>query len=118
MSRLNLRPIKLFGADARLLPLAGRLPEPLVQPILARVMASGRGGKRPSLHLHLATGGSAPSEVAWLNGAVAAAATKLGGRAPVNARLAELVAACGQDPARRDWFRGRPDRLLEAVGAE
>ena len=116
MSRLNLRPLKLFGADTRLLPLAGPLPGPLIQPILARVVAGGRGGKRPSLHLHLTAGSGAPSEVEWLNGAVAAAARKLGGRAPVNARLAELVEACNQDPERRAWFRGRPDRLIEAVG--
>jgi 2-dehydropantoate 2-reductase len=118
MSRLNLRPIKLFGADARLLPLAGRLPGALVQPILARVVAGGRGGKRPSLHLHLASGAGSPTEVEWLNGAVAHAATKVGGRAPVNAGLAALVEACNRDPERRAWFRGRPDRLIEAVAAE
>lgn len=117
MSRLNLRPIKLFGADTRLLPIAGRLPGPLVRPIFARVVASGRGGKRPSLHLHLAAGGDGPTEVGWLNGAVAGAATRLGGRAPVNARLAELVEDCNRDPERRTWFRGRPDRLLEAVAS-
>ena len=80
-------------------------------------MGAGRGGKRPSLHLHLEAGNSAPTEVEWLNGAVAGAATRLGGRAPVNARLAELVTECNADPARRAWFRGRPDRLLEAITA-
>ena len=118
MSRLNLRPIKLFGADARLLPLAGRLPGALVQPIFSRVVAGGRGGKRPSLHLHLAGRAGTPTEVEWLNGAVARAATRVGGRAPVNARLAALVEECNRDPARRAWFRGRPDRLVEAVAAE
>ncbi len=116
MNGLGLRPIRLFGADVRLLPIAARLPGPLVQPILARVVAAGRGGKRPSLHLHL-EGGTGPSEVAWLNGAVAAAATRLGQPAPVNARLAELLEACGHDPERRAWFRGRADRLLEAVAS-
>lgn len=115
MSRLNLRPIKLFGADTRLLPIAGRLPGPLVRPIFARVVASGRGGKRPSLHLHLAAGSGRPTEVEWLNGAVASAAMKLGGRAPVNARLAVLVEDCNRDASRRAWFRSRPDRLIEAV---
>jgi 2-dehydropantoate 2-reductase len=118
MSRLNLRPIKLFGADARLLPLAGRLPGALVQPILSRVVAGGRGGKRPSLHLHLAGAAGSPTEVEWLNGAVARAATRVGGRAPVNARLADLVEECNRDPARREWFRGRADRLVEAVATE
>jgi len=117
MSRLDLRPVKLFGADTRLLPLAGRLPGSLVQPVMTRIVAAGRGGKRPSLHLHLAAGTGAQSEVEWLNGAVAAAAVKLGGRAPVNARLAELVEASNLDPERRAWFRQRPDRLLEALAA-
>ena len=115
MDGLHLRPIKLFGADTRLLQLAARLPRPLVQPVLIWVVAAGRGGKRPSLHLHLDAGSGAPTEVAWLNGAVAAAAIELGGLAPVNARLAKLVEACNQDPERRAWFRGRPDRLTEAV---
>jgi 2-dehydropantoate 2-reductase len=113
----GLRPIKLFGADARLLPIAMGLPGPLVQPILVRVVAAGRGGKRPSLHLHLEAAGGAPSEVDWLNGAVALASAQLGRQAPVNARLAELVDACNRDPERRAWFRGRPDRLIEATGA-
>ena len=116
MTGLGLHPIRLFGADTRLLPIAARLPGPLVQPILSRVVAGGRGGKRPSLHLHL-DGGSGPTEVAWLNGAVARAAAKLGRQAPVNACLAELVEACNQDPERRAWFRGRPDRLLETIAA-
>ena len=115
MDGLGLRPIKLFGADTRLLPLAARLPGPLVQPILVRVVAAGRGGKRPSLHLHLAAGSGSPTEVAWLNGAVARAAAGLGRSAPVNARLTELVEECNRDPARWAWFRGRPDRLAEAI---
>jgi 2-dehydropantoate 2-reductase len=117
MGGLGLRPIKLFGADTRLLPIAARLPGPLVQPILVRVVAAGRGGKRPSLHLHLAAGSARRTEVDWLNGAVARAAAELGQAAPVNARLAELVEECNQDPGRWAWFRGRPDRLFEAIPA-
>jgi len=115
MRGLGLRPIKLFAADTRLLPIAARLPDPLVQPILVRVVAAGRGGKRPSLHLHLAAGSARRTEVDWLNGAVARAAAGLGQAAPVNARLAELVEECNQDPGRWAWFRGRPDRLFEAI---
>jgi 2-dehydropantoate 2-reductase len=118
MAGLHVRPVKLFGADARLLPIAARLPGRLVQPILVRVVAAGRGGKRPSLHLHLDAGGGAPSEVDWLNGAVARAAVARGRTAPVNARLAEILDACNRDPERRAWFRGRPDRLLEAVSSD
>ena len=117
MKGLGLRPIRLFGADARLLPIAMRLPAPLVQPILVRVVAAGRGGKRPSLHLHLEAAAGTPTEVDWLNGAVALAAADLGQQAPVNARLAELVEASNQDPAQRTWFRGRPERLLAAIAS-
>lgn len=111
MRGLNLRPIALPGADVRLLTLAARLPAALVRPVMLRVVGGGRGGKSPSLRLHLQDGGG-PSEVAWLNGTVSRAAMSLGRRAPVNARLAELVEACSGDPERRAWFRGRPDRVI------
>ena len=73
-------------------------------------------GKDPSLRVHAQSGGG-PSEVDWLNGAVVAAATELGGSAPVNRRLTELFHEVIDDPVRRDWFHGRPDRLVEAVEA-
>jgi 2-dehydropantoate 2-reductase len=108
--------VALPGADARLLAVGIRLPPVLVRPILRRVVVGARGGKDPSLRLH-ATSGSGPSEVDWLNGAVADAAEKLGGAAPVNRRLTTLLHEVLDDPARREWFSGRPDRLVEAVEA-
>jgi 2-dehydropantoate 2-reductase len=116
MRRLGLSPVALPGADARLLAMGIRLPPVLVRPILRRVVARARGGKDPSLRLH-ATSGSGPSEVDWLNGAVADAAERLGGAAPLNRRLTTLLHEVLDDPARREWFSGRPDRLVEAVGA-
>jgi 2-dehydropantoate 2-reductase len=116
MRRLGLSPVALPGADARLLAVGIRLPPVLVRPILRRVVVGARGGKDPSLRLH-ATSGSGPSEVDWLNGAVADAAEKLGGAAPVNRRLTTLLHEVLDDPARREWFSGRPDRLVEAVEA-
>jgi 2-dehydropantoate 2-reductase len=116
MRRLGLSPVALPGADARLLAVGIRLPPILVRPILRRVVVGARGGKDPSLRLH-ATSGTGPSEVDWLNGAVADAAEKLGGAAPVNRRLTTLVHEVLADPARRAWFSGRPDRLVEAVEA-
>jgi 2-dehydropantoate 2-reductase len=116
MRRLRLSPVSLPGADARLLAVGIRLPPVLVRPILRRVVVGARGGKDPSLRLH-ATSGSGPSEVDWLNGAVADATEKLGGAAPVNRRLTTLLHEVLDDPARREWFSGRPDRLVEAVEA-
>ena len=114
MRRLGLRPVALPGADVRLLGLAARLPAVLVRPVMRRVVAGGRGGKSPSLRTHLASG-SGPTEVDWLNGAVARAAGATGAAAPTNTVLADLVRACSEDASRRAWFRERPDRLIEAV---
>ncbi len=114
MRGLDLRVVALPGADVRLLSLGVRLPPWIGRPIMRRVVAAARGGKDPSLRLHAASG-SGPSEVHWLNGAVARAADRLGLAAPVNRRLADLVDEVVADPERRAWFRGRLDRLVDAV---
>jgi 2-dehydropantoate 2-reductase len=113
--RSGLRVTSLPGADVRLLELATRLPGVLARPILARVVGGARGGKAPSLLL-TAESGADRSEVNWLNGAVARAATDLGGVATVNARLAELVSEVLVDERRRTWFEGRVDRLANELG--
>ncbi len=106
--------VDLPGAPVRLLALAARLPAPLGRLALGRFVGGARGGKDPSLRAAVGAGG--PTEVAWLNGAVATAGAAAGVDTPVNAALARLVDEAAGDPARRDWFRGRPDRLLEALG--
>jgi 2-dehydropantoate 2-reductase len=111
----GLRVVGLPGADVRLLDLATRLPAPIARPILTRVVGGARGGKSPSLLLNAEAGGIR-SEVDWLNGAVARAATDLGGTAAVNRRLAELVDEILTDPDRRAWLDGRVDRLAAEVG--
>lgn len=114
MRRLERRPVALPGADMRLLGLAAGMPAALARPILRRVVSGARGGKDPSLRTHLGTG-TGPSEVEWLNGAVARAGSQLGVPTPINQRLTELVLEVLADPDRRAWFRGRPDRLLAAM---
>ena len=116
MRSLGLAPVALPGADVRWLALAARLPAALSRPILRRIVGGARGGKDPSLRLHVRSG-SGPSEVSWLNGAVAREADRLSLPAPVNRGLSELVDAVVSDPERRAWFRGRPDRLVEALEA-
>jgi 2-dehydropantoate 2-reductase len=115
MRRLGLRPVALPGASVPLLAFGIRFPEVLARPIMRRIIGAARGGKDPSLRIHVASG-SGPSEVEWLNGAVARAAADLGLPAPVNGRLTELVGDVMTNPDRRAWFKGRPDRLGEAVG--
>ena len=114
MGRLGLRPVALPGADARLLSLVTSLPGRLSQEILRRFVGSARGGKDPSLRVQV-TAGSGPSEVDWLNGAVARAAARVGIEATVNRRLTGLVTEVLANPDRRAWFRGHPDRLVEAM---
>jgi 2-dehydropantoate 2-reductase len=116
MRRLGLSPRALPGADTRLLAAGMRLPPVLARPILRRIVGGARGGKDPSLRVQ-ARSGARPSEVDWLNGAVADAAERLGGVARVNRRLTTLLHEVLADQDRREWFRGRPDRLVEAVEA-
>jgi 2-dehydropantoate 2-reductase len=116
MRRLGLKPVALPGANVPLLAFGVRFPAAIARPIMRRIIGGARGRKDPSLRIH-ATSGTGPSEVQWLNGAVTRTAERLGGAAPVNRRLTELVEEVLTDPERRAWFRGRPDRLVEAVGA-
>ncbi len=95
----------------RLLP---RLPRPLLQPLLQRAIAGGRGGKMPSLHMDLSRG-KTQSEVVALNGAVVQAGHQLGVPTPVNTVLTETLMGIVQKKLDWDMFRGQPDRLLALV---
>ena len=114
--RSGLRIVALPGRDVRLLDLATRLPA-------SRSPGRSCPGRRRRARRQGAVAPAPPrrparsaSEVEWLNGAVARAATDLGGVAPVNRRLAELVAEVLADERRRAWFDGRTDRLAAEVG--
>ena len=114
MRAMGLRPIRLPGANMPLLARALRLPTLLARAALRRVVGGARGGKDPSLRAAVDGGGR--TEVGWLNGAVVRAGRDNGIATPVNAALTALVEEAAGDRDRRAWFRGRPDRLLEALG--
>jgi 2-dehydropantoate 2-reductase len=114
MDALGAARVALPGADARLLAMAVRLPEPVSRAALRRVVGGARGGKMPSLRLHLRDG-AGPSEVGWLNGAVAREGERLGVATPVNRRLAELVDAAAMDHGLRDRLAGHPERVADAI---
>jgi 2-dehydropantoate 2-reductase len=112
MSALGLRVIDLPGASAALLLRGLALPEAIGRPIVSRVIARARGGKSPSLRLHVRVARAGPpTEARWLNGAVAEAGARTGTRAPVNERLSALVDEVAADPERAAFFARRPDRL-------
>src|SRR4051812_3710187 len=120
MGALAVTPVDLPGVPIRPLLFGARLPGALGRPVLARAIGGARGGKSPSLRLHVRGGDGrapqpGPTEGRWVNGAVAHEAERLGIAAPVNAGLEALVESVAGDPTRAAWFAGRPDRLLEAV---
>lgn len=117
MDAIGVRPVDLPGASVRLLLRGLALPAAIGRPVVARAIAGARGGKSPSLRLHLLAGRGAPTEVRWLNGAVARVGREHGIEVPVNTRLEALVDEAAADPVRWSWFRERPDRLRDALGA-
>ena len=116
MRALGLRPVSLPGADVSLLLRGLGLPVAIGRPIVSRAISGARGGKSPSLRLHVRSqAAGVPTEGRWLNGAVAEAGARTGTPAPVNACLAALVEECAADASRAAFFAGRPDRLAAAI---
>ena len=107
--------IALPGANVPLLAVGVRLPAPLSRRVLGRVVGGARGGKSPSLRLHLRGGASGPSEVAWLNGAVARAGVLHGVPTPVNDALTSLVDAATADPELAASLAAEPARIVDLV---
>ena len=115
MRALGVRPVALPGANVPLLAVGVRLPRGLSRFALRRVVVGARGGKSPSLRLHLRGGAEGPSEVAWLNGAVARAGAAHGVPTPVNTALAALVDSATGDPVLAAGLAADPARILELV---
>lgn len=112
MDRMGVRPVNLPRYPAAYLALAmRRLPAWLLDPLLRRVVAGGRGSKPPSLQLDLARG-SRRSEGEFLNGAVAQAAARLGIAAPANQLIWETLHAIVAGEVAWEAYRRRPERLL------
>jgi 2-dehydropantoate 2-reductase len=122
MHQLGLKPVGLPGAAVPWLARVVRLPTWLSRPILARIVGGARAGKLPSLRVHVraveagappvtAIAGE-PTEVRWMNGAVARFGVLTAVPTPVNNLLAELVDDVAADPERRAALRRNPDRLL------
>jgi 2-dehydropantoate 2-reductase len=115
MAAQGIDPISLAGYPlAALAPVVPRLPASLLARGLRRTVAGGRGSKSPSLREGLAMGKR--SEVAWLNGAVAAAGTATGIPTPVNHVYTGILSALAQ--GREEWsaWRNQPIRLTNLIG--
>jgi 2-dehydropantoate 2-reductase len=115
MQRRGIAAVNLPSYPVKRLAMAmHRLPSLLLFPLLRRVIAGGRGGKRPSLHIDLQRGRTA-SEGAFLYGAVAHAAREEGLTAPVNTALWQVLHGIASCAIAWDTFRQQPDRLLDVV---
>ena len=122
MHQLGLKPVGLPGAAVPWLARVARLPSWLSRPILSRIVGGARAGKLPSLRVHvraveagtppITSVAGEPTEVHWMNGAVARFGVVTAVPTPVNSLLVELVDDVAADPARRAALRRNPDRLL------
>ncbi len=115
MSALWLKPVSLPGYPVPLLAWAMRtLPAPLLRALLGRLVASGRGEKKPSLQIDLARGRER-SEVLYLNGAVVTYAGRVGLDAPVNKVLLSTLLSIATGRLAWDEFEGQPQKLVALI---
>ena len=115
MQLKGIQPVNLPGVSAKTLTTVLRwLPPRLLQPILAKRVASGRGDKPPSLQLALQAGRN-QTEITWLNGAVANAARQENRLAPVNHALSLIVADITAGRVPWEVYRHKPEMLLTSI---
>jgi 2-dehydropantoate 2-reductase len=115
MNRKSIKPVDLPGTPTGRLVLAvKRLPDALVQPILTKIVSSGRGEKMPSFHIDLANG-KEQNEVLYHNGAVAAAGQSQGVPTPVNTALNDILLKLVRKEIDFETYNGKPKRLVAEV---
>jgi 2-dehydropantoate 2-reductase len=112
MAAAGARVVDLPGTPVRLLAFCAKyLPPAVSQPLLARALGRGRGGKMPSFHADLHSGG-ARSEIDYYHGAVVRAAGALGIPVPVNRLLTNTFTGLLKGQLSLTTYLHRPDRLL------
>jgi 2-dehydropantoate 2-reductase len=112
VKRMGTRLVSLPGYPVPLLVwVLCALPETLTYPLFRRMVLSGRGGKKPSLHIDLARGRDR-SEVEFLNGAVVRAGEKLDLPTPVNRILYDTLTGIAQQELEWAQYQGQAERLI------
>ncbi|MEW6230994.1 MAG: ketopantoate reductase family protein [Chloroflexota bacterium] len=116
MRAMGVKPVGLPGYPLPgLAPVLLHVPQMVLQPLMGRIIAGGRGGKLPSLYADLAQRRER-SEVEFLNGAVVRHGREVGVATPVNQVLADTLSGLVQGRFHWAEFRGRPERLLAELG--
>lgn len=115
MRALGVGMVNLPGYPVRLLaPWLPELPSVVLQPALRHLVAGGRGGKMPSMHLDLSRR-KGKTEVSYLNGAVAHFGREAGVPVPVNQVLTDVLEGLAAGRLAWDDFRRQPERLLAMI---
>lgn len=100
LRQAGIAPARLTPLPPAWIPALLRLPDRLFASLARRMLAIDPLA-RSSMSDDLAAGRA--TEVDWINGEIVRLAERLGGRAPVNARLAALVHAAEAAPERSPW---------------
>ena len=109
--------IDLPKTPVRLLAwVAQKLPLPIARLVGGRILARGRGGKMPSLHIDLHHGNK-KSEVAYLNGAVARFGKHLNVPIPINGLLTNILQALTVGDREIKEFSHQPETLFKIMEA-
>lgn len=112
MRGMGIQPVNLPGVPIKLLALVVKyLPRQLSRPILIKAIGGGRGGKMPSFHIDLYSGGG-KSEVDQLNGSVVRAGSKIGIPTPVNQLFTRVLCSLIQGEEPLEKYANKPEVLL------
>ncbi len=115
MRAQNISVVDLPGTPVRALAIAAKyLPLNISRPLMGKAVGGGRGGKMPSFHIDLHSGGGR-SEVNYLNGAVVRAGKELGVPTPVNQLLTDTLLGLTSGDIPIDTYRHQPGKLLNTL---
>lgn len=114
MKAQNIKVVDLPGTPVRALAFAVQfLPTAISQPLIAKAVGGGRGGKMPSFHIDLHSG-RGKSEVGYLNGAVVRAGERFNVPTPANRLFSDTLQGLIDKRLMVDDYRHKPGRLLDA----
>jgi 2-dehydropantoate 2-reductase len=115
MDKQKIKPVDLPGTATKQLVFAiKRLPNAIVQPILGKIVSSGRGEKMPSFHIDL-TARKEDNEVRYHNGAVSEIGRQLGVATPVNTALNDIILKLAKGELDFETFNGNIKELVAEV---
>ncbi|NQS91066.1 MAG: 2-dehydropantoate 2-reductase, partial [Chloroflexi bacterium] len=112
-----IEPVNLPGVPVKLLAfIMKNIPGFLSQPILSKLIGSGRGEKMPSFHKDLYSG-IGKSELDQLNGAVIRAGKKMNIPTPVNDFLVQTLNSLIRGKEKLDKYAHKPDLFLDELAS-